>query len=220
MRYGWWHATSPVRASAHARGAPGPGGGPAAQRLSLSPKTARNYVSGIFGKLQVADRTEAMLRARAAVWGCKTSQAVRRPVRGGPAGGRRSAARASARGRGGRGAAEPERATGALASAGRDERREHAASPRRRGDHGATRGLRSRGLARSRGGGEDRAPRGWPPARCCGPPPDIRSPARHPAQGVGRALPAAAGPPPGARPNRQPPARSTGRPPGAARGGE
>ena len=35
-----------------------------AQRLSLSPKTARNYVSGIFSKLQVADRTEAILRAR------------------------------------------------------------------------------------------------------------------------------------------------------------
>ena len=35
-----------------------------AERLSLSPKTARNYVSSIFGKLQVADRTEAILRAR------------------------------------------------------------------------------------------------------------------------------------------------------------
>ena len=35
-----------------------------AQRLSLSPKTARNYVSSIFGKFQVADRTEAILRAR------------------------------------------------------------------------------------------------------------------------------------------------------------
>jgi DNA-binding NarL/FixJ family response regulator len=35
-----------------------------AQRLSLSPKTVRNYVSSIFGKLQVADRTEAILRAR------------------------------------------------------------------------------------------------------------------------------------------------------------
>lgn len=37
-----------------------------AQRLFLSPKTARNYVSNIFGKLQVADRTEAILRAREA----------------------------------------------------------------------------------------------------------------------------------------------------------
>jgi DNA-binding NarL/FixJ family response regulator len=35
-----------------------------AARLSLSPKTTRNYVSSIFGKLQVADRTEAILRAR------------------------------------------------------------------------------------------------------------------------------------------------------------
>jgi len=35
-----------------------------AARLALSPKTARNYVSSIFGKLQVADRTEAILRAR------------------------------------------------------------------------------------------------------------------------------------------------------------
>jgi DNA-binding NarL/FixJ family response regulator len=37
-----------------------------AQRLSLSPKTARNYVSSIFGKLQVADRHEAIVRAREA----------------------------------------------------------------------------------------------------------------------------------------------------------
>jgi DNA-binding NarL/FixJ family response regulator len=35
-----------------------------AQRLFLSPKTTRNYVSSIFGKLQVADRTEAIMRAR------------------------------------------------------------------------------------------------------------------------------------------------------------
>jgi DNA-binding NarL/FixJ family response regulator len=35
-----------------------------AQRLFLSPKTVRNYVSNIFSKLQVADRSEAMLRAR------------------------------------------------------------------------------------------------------------------------------------------------------------
>jgi DNA-binding NarL/FixJ family response regulator len=37
-----------------------------ANRLFLSPKTARNYVSSIFGKLQVADRTEAIMRARQA----------------------------------------------------------------------------------------------------------------------------------------------------------
>jgi DNA-binding NarL/FixJ family response regulator len=37
-----------------------------AGRLTLSPKTVRNYVSTIFGKLQVADRTEAVSRARSA----------------------------------------------------------------------------------------------------------------------------------------------------------
>jgi DNA-binding NarL/FixJ family response regulator len=35
-----------------------------ARRLSLSPKTVANYVSAIFAKLQVADRAEAMIRAR------------------------------------------------------------------------------------------------------------------------------------------------------------
>jgi DNA-binding NarL/FixJ family response regulator len=37
-----------------------------AKRLSLSPKTVSNHVSTIFGKLQVVDRVEAMLRARRA----------------------------------------------------------------------------------------------------------------------------------------------------------
>jgi DNA-binding NarL/FixJ family response regulator len=37
-----------------------------AQRLGLSPKTVRNYVSNIFGKLQVADRVQAIVRARRA----------------------------------------------------------------------------------------------------------------------------------------------------------
>ena len=37
-----------------------------ARQLSLSPKTIGNYVSNIFGKLQVADRAEAIIRARAA----------------------------------------------------------------------------------------------------------------------------------------------------------
>jgi len=37
-----------------------------AERLFLSPKTVRNYVSAIFSKLQVADRAEAGLVARAA----------------------------------------------------------------------------------------------------------------------------------------------------------
>lgn len=35
-----------------------------AERLFLSPKTVRNHVSNIFGKLQVADRAEAIIRAR------------------------------------------------------------------------------------------------------------------------------------------------------------
>jgi DNA-binding NarL/FixJ family response regulator len=35
-----------------------------AQSLSLSPKTVRNYTSNIFAKLQVADRAEAIIRAR------------------------------------------------------------------------------------------------------------------------------------------------------------
>ena len=37
-----------------------------AKRLALSPKTVSNYVSNIFSKLQVADRAQAMLRAREA----------------------------------------------------------------------------------------------------------------------------------------------------------
>ena len=37
-----------------------------ARRLVLSPKTVSNYVSSIFSKLQVADRAQAMLRAREA----------------------------------------------------------------------------------------------------------------------------------------------------------
>ena len=35
-----------------------------AQRLVISPKTTRNHVSNIFGKLQVTDRVQAALRAR------------------------------------------------------------------------------------------------------------------------------------------------------------
>jgi DNA-binding NarL/FixJ family response regulator len=35
-----------------------------ADQLVLSPKSVRNYVSSIFGKLQVADRTEAVRKAR------------------------------------------------------------------------------------------------------------------------------------------------------------
>jgi DNA-binding NarL/FixJ family response regulator len=37
-----------------------------AQRLYLSPKTVRNHVSNILHKLQVADRTQAIIRAREA----------------------------------------------------------------------------------------------------------------------------------------------------------
>ncbi|HEY8869293.1 MAG TPA: response regulator transcription factor [Candidatus Limnocylindrales bacterium] len=36
------------------------------QRLGLSPKTVRNHVSNIFSKLQVADRAQAIVRAREA----------------------------------------------------------------------------------------------------------------------------------------------------------
>jgi DNA-binding NarL/FixJ family response regulator len=37
-----------------------------ADHLTLSPKTVRNHVSNIFSKLQVADRAQAILRAREA----------------------------------------------------------------------------------------------------------------------------------------------------------
>ncbi len=37
-----------------------------AKQLALSPKTVSNYVSNIFSKLQVADRAQAMLRAKQA----------------------------------------------------------------------------------------------------------------------------------------------------------
>jgi DNA-binding NarL/FixJ family response regulator len=45
------------------------------QRLVLSPKTIRNHVSNIFSKLQVADRAQAIVRAREAGLGGE----VRRP---------------------------------------------------------------------------------------------------------------------------------------------
>ncbi len=40
-----------------------------AERLFLSPKTVRNYVSSIFTKLEVADRSQAIVRAREAGFG-------------------------------------------------------------------------------------------------------------------------------------------------------
>jgi DNA-binding NarL/FixJ family response regulator len=40
-----------------------------AQALFLSPKTVRNNVSNIFAKLHVADRAQAIVRAREAGWG-------------------------------------------------------------------------------------------------------------------------------------------------------
>ncbi len=39
-----------------------------AAQLVLSPKTVRNHITNILSKLQVADRAEAILRARAAGW--------------------------------------------------------------------------------------------------------------------------------------------------------
>ena len=35
-----------------------------AERLVLSPKTVRNYITEIFSKLQVADRAQAIIQAR------------------------------------------------------------------------------------------------------------------------------------------------------------
>ena len=37
-----------------------------AKELYLSPKTVRNHISNIFTKLQVADRAQAIIRAREA----------------------------------------------------------------------------------------------------------------------------------------------------------
>ncbi|HXX77342.1 MAG TPA: response regulator transcription factor [Ktedonobacteraceae bacterium] len=45
-----------------------------AQRLFLSPKTVRNHLSNIFNKLQVADRAQAIIRAREAGLGQNHSE--------------------------------------------------------------------------------------------------------------------------------------------------
>jgi DNA-binding NarL/FixJ family response regulator len=42
-----------------------------ASRLYLSPKTVRNYVSSIFTKLQVSDRSQAIVHAREAGLGTR-----------------------------------------------------------------------------------------------------------------------------------------------------
>ncbi len=46
--------------------ASGVGNAEIAKRLFLSPKTVRNHVSSVFSELQVADRAQAIVRARAA----------------------------------------------------------------------------------------------------------------------------------------------------------
>jgi DNA-binding NarL/FixJ family response regulator len=48
-----------------------------AKHLTLSPKTVSNYVSNIFSKLQVADRAQAMLRAREAGLGERGAERAR-----------------------------------------------------------------------------------------------------------------------------------------------
>lgn len=45
-----------------------------AQRLYLSPKTVRNYISAIFAKLHVADRAEAIVKARDAGLGRRSER--------------------------------------------------------------------------------------------------------------------------------------------------
>jgi DNA-binding NarL/FixJ family response regulator len=54
--------------------AAGHGNADIARRLSVSPKTVRNNVSSIFAKLQVADRSEAIVRARRAGLGVGESE--------------------------------------------------------------------------------------------------------------------------------------------------
>jgi DNA-binding NarL/FixJ family response regulator len=44
-----------------------------AQKLGVSTKTVRNHISNVFTKLQVADRAEAIVRAREAGFGGRTN---------------------------------------------------------------------------------------------------------------------------------------------------
>jgi DNA-binding NarL/FixJ family response regulator len=46
-----------------------------AARLRISDKTVRNHVSNIFAKLSVADRAQAIVRAREAGLGSRSRQA-------------------------------------------------------------------------------------------------------------------------------------------------
>jgi DNA-binding NarL/FixJ family response regulator len=50
-----------------------------ARALCLSPKTVRNHISSVFAKLQVADRAQAIVRARAAGLGQADTGAAGRP---------------------------------------------------------------------------------------------------------------------------------------------
>jgi len=53
-----------------------------AARLSISEKTVRNHVSNIFNKLQVADRSQAIVRARDVAWGFRLNSRLSKPTFG------------------------------------------------------------------------------------------------------------------------------------------
>jgi DNA-binding NarL/FixJ family response regulator len=58
--------------------AAGQGNAAIAHKLFLSAKTVRNHVSNIFTKLQVADRSEAIVRAREAGFGSEPGSVTAR----------------------------------------------------------------------------------------------------------------------------------------------